>query len=62
MGKWALRAGYGVFYDRTLNGIWEQNAFDDPPLVQTSAINNNGTVQQQYIRQCARTEQQPPHR
>jgi hypothetical protein len=42
-GKWAIRAGYGIFYDRTLNGIWEQNAFDDPPLVQTSAINNNGT-------------------
>jgi len=42
-GKWAVRAGYGIFYDRTLNGIWEQNAFDDPPLVQTSAINNNGT-------------------
>ncbi len=41
-GKWAIRAGYGLFYDRTLNGIWEQNAFDDPPLVQTSAINNNG--------------------
>ena len=43
-GKWAIRAGYGIFYDRTLNGIWEQNAFDDPPLVQTSAINNNGTA------------------
>jgi len=41
-GKWAIRAGYGVFYDRTLNGIWEQNAFDDPPLVQTSTINNTG--------------------
>jgi hypothetical protein len=40
-GKWAIRAGYGLFYDRTLNGIWEQNAFDDPPLVQTSFINNN---------------------
>ena len=23
-----------------LNGIWEQNAFQDPPLVQTSTINN----------------------
>jgi hypothetical protein len=42
-GKWAIRAGYGVFYDRTLNGIWEQNAFSDPPLVQTATVNNNGT-------------------
>jgi hypothetical protein len=42
-GKWAVRAGYGVFYDRTLNGIWEQNAFVDPPLVQTSTVNNNGS-------------------
>jgi hypothetical protein len=43
-GKWAIRAGYGIFYDRTLNGIWEQNAFDDPPLVQTSFINNNAAT------------------
>jgi hypothetical protein len=42
-GKWALRAGYGVFYDRTLNGIWEQNAFDDPPLVQTTTVTNNNS-------------------
>jgi hypothetical protein len=42
-GKWAIRAGYGVFYDRTLNGIWEQNAFDDPPLVQTTTVTNNGS-------------------
>lgn len=40
-GKWSVRAGFGVFYDRTLNGIWEQNAFADPPLVQTTTINNN---------------------
>jgi len=40
-GKWALRGGFGIFYDRTLNGIWEQNAFSDPPLVQTATINNN---------------------
>ncbi len=45
-GKWALRAGFGIFYDRTLNGIWEQNAFSDPPLVQTTTILNtaNSTV------------------
>jgi hypothetical protein len=42
-GKWAIRAGYGIFYDRTLNGIWEQNAFDDPPLVQTTDVNNTNT-------------------
>ena len=42
-GKWAVRAGYGIFYDRTLNGIWEQNAFDDPPLVQTTTILNTST-------------------
>jgi hypothetical protein len=39
-GKWAVRAGYGIFYDRTLNGIWEQNAFNDPPLVQTTSVLN----------------------
>jgi Carboxypeptidase regulatory-like domain len=42
-GKWAIRAGYGIFYDRTLNGIWEQNAFTDPPLVQTAVKNNTAT-------------------
>lgn len=42
-GKWAIRAGYGVFFDRTLNGIWEQNAFADPPLVQTTTVNNDST-------------------
>ncbi|HKF46610.1 MAG TPA: TonB-dependent receptor [Terracidiphilus sp.] len=39
-GKTVLRSGFGVFYDRTLNGIWEQNAFGDPPLVQTTTIVN----------------------
>ncbi len=42
-GKWAIRSGLGLFYDRTLNGIWEQNAFDDPPLVQTTTILNTST-------------------
>jgi len=39
-GRTALRGGFGIFFDRTLNGIWEQNAFSDPPLVQTSTVNN----------------------
>ena len=39
-GKTSLRGGYGVFFDRMLNGIWEENAFQDPPLVQTATINN----------------------
>lgn len=42
-GKWSIRSGLGLFYDRTLNGIWEQNAFDDPPLVQTTTILNTST-------------------
>jgi hypothetical protein len=39
-GKTVLRGGFGVFFDRTLDGIWEQNAFGDPPLVQTTTINS----------------------
>jgi hypothetical protein len=39
-GKTVLRGGFGLFFDRTLNGIWEQNAFGDPPLVQYTTVNN----------------------
>jgi hypothetical protein len=39
-GITSIRGGFGVFYDRLLNGIWEQNAFQDPPLLQTTTISN----------------------
>ncbi|MDE1178192.1 MAG: TonB-dependent receptor [Edaphobacter sp.] len=39
-GKTSIRGGFGIFFDRTLNGIWEQNAFGNPPLVQTTTMND----------------------
>jgi hypothetical protein len=39
-GMTSIRGGFGIFYDRLLNGIWEQNAFQDPPLLQTTTVSN----------------------
>ena len=32
-GKTSFRAGYGIYHDATLFGIYEQNIFTDPPFV-----------------------------
>jgi hypothetical protein len=39
-GKTAVRAGYGMFYDSTLFGTYEQNIFANPPFVQSIFITN----------------------
>lgn len=36
----AIHGGFGIFFDRILVGIWNQNAFTDPPLAQSTTINN----------------------
>jgi hypothetical protein len=39
-GKTSVRGGYGIFYDSTLFGIYEQNIFQNIPFVQNISILN----------------------
>ena len=39
-GVTSIRGGFGLFYDRTMDGIWEGNSFADPPITQTISVNN----------------------
>ncbi|MBA2260039.1 MAG: hypothetical protein H0W18_14180, partial [Acidobacteria bacterium] len=41
-GKTAIRAGYGMYFDRTLVGIALQNAFVNPPFAFTAVVNAAG--------------------
>ncbi len=39
-GTTSIRAGYGLYYDSTLFGAYEQNTFANPPFVQSVAYSN----------------------
>ena len=39
-GKMAIRGGYGIFFDPTLYGTFEQNIFQNPPVVNAVSIPN----------------------
>jgi hypothetical protein len=41
-GKMAIRGGYGIFFDPTLYGTFEQNIFQNPPVVNAVSIPNAG--------------------
>jgi len=39
-GKSIIRGGYGLYFDQPLVGIFEQNAFTNPPYVNTVSLTN----------------------
>ena len=39
-GVTSIRGGFGLFYDRTMDGIWEGNSFSDPPINQTVSVSS----------------------
>ncbi len=60
-GKTSVRAGYGVYYDSSLFGDFEQSIFQNPPFVASATLSNAsfsnisagtppGTVSTEYIR------------
>jgi hypothetical protein len=40
-GKTSIRAGYGIYYDASLFGTYEQNVFANPPYVQSVNYSNS---------------------
>ncbi|MGH9533376.1 MAG: carboxypeptidase regulatory-like domain-containing protein [Terriglobales bacterium] len=43
-GTTAVRGGWGLYFDRTLDGIWEENEFADPPFLQNVNITTSTTT------------------
>ena len=43
-GKAIVRGGYGLYFDQPLVGIFEQNAFTNPPYVNTVTLTNASLV------------------